>query len=378
MKIVMQLLELFRSNKSNDASQAEDTSLTKSEAHKALGEEADRRAFSAYAQQSGLPPPSEWPNDSSILIVPSHRAKDVEFQLPCDNDNGEPSHSVLPMNGCAVPFNGPYFEGTLVSRLRDVPTTPNDGEGLMSNRDYFQNRSRQYQWCVKGRFKRRIRFDKIVTGQEFGRPFRNAPSSRVVKRGLDLLKHKLPESFDCDLFSEEPRFEHPLLAGCQHFRVDRPEDVEGLPDGVVHGIGDDGNVMEDTSLLDDESIPQDGVARRKYFAKNCNLERYYFEPDLVYTFDFFANFFSPARHRLEITPFFSVDLIPYFNGYPLFMSMAKEKDSQEYLWATEMWHKRLLNYDENPGRLARFFSGAESKEAENISETVCETVVEDD
>lgn len=335
-----------------------------------MGEEGDREAFVAYAKQSGLPSASDWPDNTSLLVVPSLRAKDVEYQLPHAEIGESSSLPVLPMNGSAVHFDGPNFEGKLVSRMRDVPTTPNSNDSnLMSNSDYFQNRSRQYQWTVQGRFKRRIRFDNITTGQEFGRPFRNAPSSGVVKRGLDLLKHKLPQTFDCDLFSEEPRFAHPLLAGCQHFRIDRLEDVEGLPDGDILGIGDDGNTIEDTSLLEDDSVPSDGVARRKYFAKNSNLERYYFEPDLCYTFDFFANFFSPARHRLEISPFFSVDLIPYFNGYPLFMSMAKEKDSNEYLWATEMWHKRLLNYDESPGRLARFFAFSGVAEEER---TVCE------
>lgn len=119
-----------------------------------------------------------------------------------------------------------------------------------------------------------------------------------------------------DLFSDNPIFEHPLMAGCQHFRVDRPEDIEGLPEDEIYGVGEDGNVIENTLLLDNANIPQDGVGRRKYFSKNCNLEQFYFEPQFVYTFDFFANFFSPARHRLELTPFFSIDLIPYFNGYP--------------------------------------------------------------
>ncbi len=222
-------------------------------------------------------------------------------------------------------------------------------------RDYFRNRSRQYQWSVQGRFKKRIRFDEVVTGQEFGRPFRNTPSTRIVKKGLHLLKHKLPETFECDLFSDKPRFEHPLLAGCQHFRVDRPEDIDEMPDSHFYGIGEDGNVMENTFLLGDVEVPDDGVARRKYFSKTSNLEKYHFETDFVYTFDFFSNFFAPYRHRLELTPFFSIDLIPYFNGYPLFMSMAKEKSSGKYLWATEIWHKRLLNHDEPPGRLAKFF-----------------------
>ena len=59
------------------------------------------------------------------------------------------------------------------------------------------------------------------------------------------------------------------------------------------------------------------------------------------------------------------------------MSMAREKDSQEYLWATEMWHKRLLDYDVSPGRLARFFSSSKSA-PDDISETEHETVAEDE
>ena len=101
-----------------------------------------------------------------------------------------------------------------------------------------------------------------------------------------MLRNKLPDTFFCDLFCDEPRFEHPLLAGCQHFRVDKPRDVEDIPDCDMYGVGDDGNVIEDTSLMNDDSIPQDGVARRKHFSSASNLERYYFETDLVYTFDF--------------------------------------------------------------------------------------------
>jgi hypothetical protein len=331
---------------------------TKSRPKPSAMEDEQRNAFSAYAQQSGLRASSaEWTSNSSLLVLPSHRAREIVFRLPCrDCGDGKSSLRVLPVNGCPIAFNGPNFEGKLVSRIRDADTTSNVEGNLLPNKQYFHNRSRQYHWCVQGRFKKRVRFDKVVTGQDFGRPFRNRPSSLVVKKALELLKSKLPESFHCDLLSDEPRIEHPLLSGCQHFRIDRPEDLEGVLDEDMHGIGEDGNVIEDTRLLGDDSVPQDGIARRKYFAKNCNLERFYFEPGFVYTFDTYVNFFSPARYRMELTTFFSVDVIPLFNGYPLLMSMAKEKDNGEYFWATEMWHQRLLNYDEKPGPLARLFT----------------------
>ncbi|KAL7515414.1 hypothetical protein ACHAXN_013103 [Cyclotella atomus] len=341
------ILDLFRGKSSN----GNDTESCMCDSSKNFIVNEDRAAFSSYAEQSGLPTIENWPNDTNSIVTPSQRATEIKYDLP--ENNTLDFHS-LPMNGDIVRFTGPNFEGKLVSRMRDVPLHPCK-DSRMTNAEYFKGRSRQYAWTVQGRFKRRIRFDQVVTGQEFGRPFRNTPSSTMVKRGLDMLKHKLPETFECDLFCQEPRFEHPLIAGCQSFRVDRPENVD---QNDIHGIDNDGNIIEDTSLLSDPAVPQDGVARRKYFSKNCNLERFYFETEHVYTFDFYANFFSPARHRLELTPFFSVDLIPYFNGYPLFMSMAKDKRTGEYFWATEIWHKRLLKFDERPGGLHRFLSGS--------------------
>jgi len=97
------------------------------------------------------------------------------------------------------------------------------------------------------------------------------------------------------------------VAGCQAFRVDHIDD---------RSLDSENRIEEDTTLLADPSIPKGAEKRKIFFSKKTNLERFHFETDLLYTFDFYANFFSPSRHRLEITPFFMIDLIPYFNGYP--------------------------------------------------------------
>ena len=138
------VLGIFRSSKSNDEVAEEVTSSST----KAETEQGDRKAFSAYAQQSGLSQPeNEWP--SSLIVVPSHRAKDVEYQLPIgsaeSNEEKEVSIKALPLNGDVVLIDGQHFQGKLVSRVRDVSTTPCQSN-LISNNDYFQNRSRQYQW----------------------------------------------------------------------------------------------------------------------------------------------------------------------------------------------------------------------------------------
>jgi|AntRauTorckE5430_2_1112549.scaffolds.fasta_scaffold05602_3 hypothetical protein len=152
---------------------------------------------------------------------------------------------------------------------------------------------------------------------------------------------------DSDLLGRKPRFEHPLICGCQGFRVDDPNDANMRPPPrQLIGEGEDGEIIEDTRILD--NVPQSSLGRRKYFSSSDNLERFYFETNYMYTFEFYSNFFSPMRHRIEIAPFFSFHMIKYFNGYPLFFSMGKDKDSGEYLFATEIWHKGLLDYDTKP------------------------------
>ena len=319
-----------------------------------------KEEFTEYARQSDLPPLTDWPSES--LHVVSQRGKGISYS---------PSKTIckklqcLPTNGCVVHIKGPLFEGKLMTRIRNENY----------DQKYFNDRSRQYNWIVvsrkklsfsslcskltsfaslkQGRFLQSYRFDEVTTGQEFERPFRNAPSSQIVHRLLGIMKSKLPDSFECDFLTDKPFFEHPLLAGCQHFRIDNTEDLINTAENELYGIDIDGNVVEDTSLLQDVDIPRDGAGRRKFFSKSSNLSRFVFDPCFVYTFDFFSNFFNPNRFSLEIGPL-SFDILPYFNGYPLFLSMAKVKSSGEMIWATEIWHKRLLNYEETPGRLSRW------------------------
>jgi uncharacterized membrane protein len=65
----------------------------------------------------------------------------------------------------------------------------------------------------------------------------------------------------------------------------------------------------------------------------------------------------------------------------LFMSMAMEKSSGKYLWATEIWHRRLLIYDEKPGRLSQMFFGrggsSQTDDAWSTADTISESLLDD-
>lgn len=85
------------------------------------------------------------------------------------------------------------------------------------------------------------------------------------------------------MFSETPQFEHPLLAGCQSFRIDHPEKLDYNDTQCLIGANERGDIIEDTSLLNDPSIPEDSVSRKKFFSKTENLEKYFFETEYIYT-----------------------------------------------------------------------------------------------
>lgn len=160
-------------------------------------ESQEKKRFLSYFRDSKIPHPDDWLGQSPLFVSGSSRAEYINYEIP-ENIHGE--QASLPLDGSVVPFSGPLFRGKIVSRIRDIPiiaATASAEHLLVSrNADYFKGRSRQFQWTVQGIFTKRMRFDELVTGQDFGRPFRNTPSSAVVKKGIHHLKNRLPETFE--------------------------------------------------------------------------------------------------------------------------------------------------------------------------------------
>jgi hypothetical protein len=156
-------------------------------------ESETKEEFLSYFYHSKIPPPEKWPGDSSIYLAPSPRAKGITYQL-VPQDSGSSPH--FPLDGTIVRFEGPIFEGKIISRVKHADLMTARSKQRECKQDYFKGRSRMFQWVVQGKFKQRIRYDKVVTGQEFQRPFRNAPSVAIVRQGINILRSRLPETFE--------------------------------------------------------------------------------------------------------------------------------------------------------------------------------------
>lgn len=152
-----------------------------------------KEEFLSYFYHSKVPLPEKWPGDSNIYLAPSPRAKGIKYHL-VPMECGASPH--FPLDGTVVRFEGPTFKGKIISRVKQASLINTPFQKKEYKQDYFKGRSRMFQWVVQGKFKQRLRYDKVVTGQEFLRPFRNAPSAAIVRQGINILRSRLPEIFE--------------------------------------------------------------------------------------------------------------------------------------------------------------------------------------
>lgn len=152
-----------------------------------------KEEFLSYFYQSKVPSPQSWPGDSPIYLAPSSRGKGITYHLVPQESGKSPN---FPLDGTIVRFDGSVFEGKIISRVKQASLINPPSKQRECKQDYFKGRSRMFQWVVQGKFKQRIRFDKVVTGQEFQRPFRNAPSAAIVRQGINILRSRLPDTFE--------------------------------------------------------------------------------------------------------------------------------------------------------------------------------------
>ena len=138
--------------------------------------------------------------------------------------------AALPLNTLSdddvLEFETALFRGRACVRVAGLPSS--------DARYFFAGRRRKMQVCIQGEFKQRVRFDKVLNGQEFSRPFVNVPARGVISWALGLIKHKLPSAFRRDIFGERPYFLSPLAADMQEMSIDAagarpPQDGAAAP-----------------------------------------------------------------------------------------------------------------------------------------------------
>lgn len=299
----------------------------------------------ADQEPGNLPSPNAWPDyPSMVRCSPEHH----------------PGAAQLQRFGVPFEFRSQLFEGRAVARIRGI--------GSRDDATYFRDRERKMQCLVQGRFKRRVRCRDVVCGQEFAHSL-ELPLQLVVRPVLSVIQMMQP-AMQADLFAKRPHLLTPLAATTQTLTVARPGQQSDR--GFVTcqaGAGEDTvGVMvedpeEDTALLGGwfSGAVRSSQERKNRFNAGASApdldqeqaeEGEWFEPGVVYTFDFYSHVLD-----MQTMSAFGFDVAPILNGNPI-VCMARlrtdgtaavdatadavSETEPEHLWKFEIWHERML------------------------------------
>ncbi|KAF9301386.1 hypothetical protein BGZ74_006804 [Mortierella antarctica] len=294
-----------------------------------------------------------------VSVGPSADPKDLKPIAP--NDDAHPlwiesdefvGQVVVRIKGLDKTFG--YKEGAQQDNIKAMPDSPwFHKPGADSNLSSIQ---------IQGGFKRAWTGDQIVFGNQFEQPLRLPPFSSIALKFVQFIDPGL----EADIYSDKPWAFSPLIATMNTVNVSewKADSAAHIDEGVQdHNRGElpqwpsseGDHILEDTSLLfkskeksgtttkdngkevldlaHTEPVSMNTAKRRSYFSQVANLEKHTYEPDHVYSFDFFNPYLDFSSFTLKI-PGFSVDITRYWDGQPL-TYIVKSKDNSVVFLAVQ-------------------------------------------
>mmetsp|Transcript_40128 Transcript_40128/g.78107 ORF Transcript_40128/g.78107 Transcript_40128/m.78107 type:complete len:373 (+) Transcript_40128:105-1223(+) len=295
---------------------------------------------------NALPHPEKWPA-RPLLFRLSPGCHDVPVESVCqawgrfeENNQskylgeGETAQGSLPVSTHTFKFETALFVGTGILRL------PSELTG-----EYFKGKNRKSSILVQGKFKKKLSFRTVYTGQEFCHPVKS-PGYLVTKAALSLFKTLSP-SMEANIVAENDKtmlpnathFMSPLAGTASVIQITDEKNAPKLSPTtrIVEDLTGLGGDFTD-SMKKYPDMEKRIVWRRKFFQKIKNLEKYEFDTKKVWTFDFYNDKLLMDELKLAILGS-KYDITKYLAGQPLRI-LSKIKGTEEYLWNFELWHER--------------------------------------
>ena len=153
----------------------------------------------------------------------------------------------------------------------------------------------------------------------------------------------LQPAIKVNLTGNKPYILSPLASAAQKIIVSMPGDEPSVSKNIYFS-------EEDMVLQSKDFENMDRIKRRAYLSKRANLNKYYFETDLVYTFDFYQHLINLSTFKLELG-FIKYDITKILGFRPV-QIMAVEFDPTQsgqtepekwpFLYNFEVWHRRSV------------------------------------
>eukprot|EP01061_Rhynchopus_euleeides_P016486 TRINITY_DN27784_c0_g1_i1.p1 TRINITY_DN27784_c0_g1~~TRINITY_DN27784_c0_g1_i1.p1 ORF type:complete len:556 (+),score=67.69 TRINITY_DN27784_c0_g1_i1:150-1817(+) len=267
-----------------------------------------------------LPPVEEWQQNPLML-----RWSPLSKYNPLEE---------VPINARrTIPFETELFKGHFHLAIRYCPESEVDP---WEKGSWCYGKQRKIVVYVSGEFKKRLSFDEVLFGFEWGGPL---SPPKGIGLAMQVCEHFSP-GLDADVTCEKPYMFNTLAGGADYVHVWKPGDnpADKLDPNRAYTLHERnaGDLpkfkhMRDRARWMSKKHPNGGT----------NAQNSYFEPGWTYSFELYTHllFMHLFEVHFPIWPtFWKVSLDEYFNGQP-YPVLARTK-SGEVLWNLEVWHEK--------------------------------------
>ena len=276
--------------------------------------------------------PALWPNNPVMIRIsdsamPSGSSESKRLEL------SKPIHIHKPGNPevSEIEFESDLFIGKMYIIIEGLPDSPHS---------YFRRKLRKFQSVIQGKFKKRTQFSNVYTGQVLEERVTQLPAKWIVRSALKLFSNLQP-AIKVNLNGDKPYLLSPLASAAQKIIVSRPGDEPSVSKNIYYS-------EEDMSLQSKDFENMDRIRRRAYLSKRANLNKYYFETDLVYTFDFYQHLINLSTFKLELG-FIKYDITKILGFRPVQImavdwdpTQSTEPEKWPFLYNFEIWHRKSV------------------------------------
>lgn len=207
-------------------------------------------------------------------------------------------------------------------------------------------RRNRLHMIVQGRFKKKIPFASVYTGQAFSESLRQLPDKLAFRAFLKLLTKTQP-ALRMNLTGDKPYILSPLVCTAQNMDISGP--------GKEPNLSTTTSVHENIAMLDPSFEKLSGRRRKSFFAKQQGrmMQKYHFDPELVYTFEFFQHSMNISRFQVDLG-ILKYDILRALGVRPMQIMLVEwdpiaeagiAPDQWKFLYLFEVWHRRSIPAD---------------------------------
>eukprot|EP01023_Acetabularia_acetabulum_P034283 TRINITY_DN32189_c0_g2_i1.p1 TRINITY_DN32189_c0_g2~~TRINITY_DN32189_c0_g2_i1.p1 ORF type:complete len:353 (+),score=35.84 TRINITY_DN32189_c0_g2_i1:159-1217(+) len=259
----------------------------------------------------------QWP-DSPCILRPSSL---VSGSVVSEDVSRIPINSHI-----GLKFESDLFKGKAWFYVRGLETTP---------LDMFEGKKRRSHLVIQGKFKKTVRSDNLVTGQDFQRPAKNLPAAWLLDKIFALIGSILGSRLHIGKSSERPYVMGNILSLAQAICVT----PEGQEPPALFPVVEDMSAVGIEELSNRRGHPVSSSVRKRILQSHHVRKKVKFQPGQTWTFHIWQHLVDFSQYELHLLT--TWDLSRYLDGQPI-QFMSKDLKSGKYLWNFEVWHKSLL------------------------------------